>query len=183
MHNFTDLKKRVTAVEGWLAQELSQVRTGRANPGLIDGVQVEAYGSNMPISQVASVTTEDPRTLRVSPWDTTLTKSIEKAFQQSDLGLGVAVDDKGLRLSFPMLTTERRAQFVKLAKEKLEQAKISLRGERDDEWQVIQDKEKEGGMGEDEKFRLKAEMEKIIQETQKKLEVLFEKKEKEVLEQ
>lgn len=183
MYNFTPLKKKVQEVEQWLHTENGQIRTGRATPAILDGVSVDAYGSKMPIAQVASVTADDARSLRITPWDASLTKSIEKGIQEADLGLGVAVDDKGLRITFPALTTERRAQFVKLAKEKLEQARISLRTIRDESWQEIQEKEKEGGMSEDDKFRYKNEMEKIIQETQKKLDDVFAKKEKEILEQ
>ncbi|HRH25963.1 MAG TPA: ribosome recycling factor [Candidatus Paceibacterota bacterium] len=183
MYNFSLLKKKAQDVESWLLNENTQIRTGRATPAILDGVKIEAYGSQMPISQLASVTGEDARTLRVTPYDASVVKDLEKGIQAADLGLGIANDGKGLRLTFPQLTTERRTQFVKIAKDKLEQAKISLRGLRDDTWQEIQNKEKEGGMSEDDKFRFKTEMEKIIQETQKKLEEMMVKKEKEILEQ
>lgn len=182
MHSFNKFKESTAAVATWLQSELSQIRTGRAAPGIIDGVQVEAYDSMMPINQLASVTTEDARSLRVTPYDPQVTKAIEKALTAADLGLGVSADGNGLRLTFPALTTERRGQFVKLAKDRLEQARKSLRQERDAEWNAIQAKEKEGGMGEDEKFRLKDQMEKIVKDTGTKLEELLAKKEKEIME-
>ncbi len=182
MHSFNTFKEQTGAVATWLQSEISQIRTGRAAPGILDGIKVEAYDSVMPISQVASVTAEDARTLRVTPYDPQVTKAIEKAVTAADLGLGIGADGNGLRLTFPALTTERRGQFVKLAKERLEQARKSLRQERDAEWNKIQAKEKEGGMGEDEKFRLKEQMEKIVKETGAKLDELLAKKEKEIME-
>jgi len=107
-------------------------------------------------------------------------KNIEQAIQQSDLGLSVSIDDKGLRVKFPELTSERRAGLVKVAKQKLEDARVSLRSERERVWDDIQKKEKEGGMSEDEKFRLKEQMQKIVDETNKKLEEMTEKKEQEI---
>lgn len=180
IYNFTPLKTQVKEVEEWLKRENSQIRTGRASIGLLDSIRVDSYGSLVPLNQVGGLSTEDPRTIRISPWDSSQIKEIEKVLVASNLGVSVAVDDKGIRVSFPPLTTERRDEFVKLAKAKLEQAKISLRKHRDETWDAIQKKEKEGGMSEDEKFRFKAEMEKIIQETVKNLEALCAKKEEEI---
>ena len=180
IYNFTPLKAQVKEVEEWLKRENSQIRTGRASIGLLDFIRVDSYGSLVPLNQIGGLSTEDPRTIRISPWDSSQIKEIEKVLVASNLGVSVAVDDKGIRVSFPPLTTERRDEFVKLAKAKLEQAKVSLRKHRDETWDAIQTKEKEGGMSEDEKFRFKAEMEKIIQETVKNLEALCAKKEEEI---
>ncbi len=179
-YNFSDLKKGITEVENWLVKEYSTIRTGRATPSILDTVKVSSYGSMMPISQVASITVEGPKTIRITPWDAGVNKAIEKAIAESNLGLSVAVDEKGIRVTFPELTSERRQQLVKVAKQKLEEGRISLRKERDRVWDDIQKKEEEGGMGEDEKFRLKAEMQKMIDEAGKKLLALSEKKEQEV---
>ncbi len=180
-YNFNTLKTKIKDVEEWLKKENLQIRTGRASVSLLDNVQIEAYGSLMPINQVAGLGTEDPRTLRISPWDMSQVKEIEKALIKADLGVSIAVDDKGIRVSFPPLTTERRGDFVKVAKEKLEEAKVSIRRLRDEAWADIQAKEKEGGMSEDEKFRFKADMEKFIQDANKSLETLFKKKEEEIM--
>jgi len=180
-YNFTALKENIKGLEEWLKKEFSSIRTGRATPSILDGVFVEAYGSHSPISQVASISLEGTRSLRVSPWDMSQVKGIEKAIITSNLGLSVSVDDKGLRITFPELTTESRNTFVKIAKQKLEDARVSLRTEREKIWDDIQAKEKEGGMGEDEKFRLKNDMQKIVDDANKKLDELFAMKEKEIM--
>ncbi len=181
-YNFTEIKKNVKETEEWLKKEFSSVRTGRASPAILDGVKVEAYGNDMPISQVANISVEDARMLRISPWDNSVTKSIEKAILVSDLGLSVTVDDKGLRVVFPDLTSDRRQSLVKVAKQKLEDARIKLRGDREKVLKDIDKKEKEGGMSEDEKFRFKTELQKILDDSTKVLEDAFTKKEKEILE-
>lgn len=181
IYNFAPLKNSVKDVEEWLKKENAQIRTGRASIALLDFIRVDSYGSMVPLNQVGGLSTEDPRTIRIAPWDMAQVKEIEKALVSSNLGVSVGVDDRGLRVSFPPLTTERRDQFIKLAKEKLEQGKISLRKHRDDAWSEIQKKEKEGGMSEDDKFRFKTEMEKIIQDAVKSLEALYKKKEDELM--
>jgi len=181
-YNFSDLKQKIKDTEEWLSREFSGVRTGRATPVLLDMVFVDAYGSKMPIQQVGSVSVEDARTLRISPWDSSLVKEVEKAILLADLGVGVATDDAGLRVSFPELTGERRIQLMKIAKDKLEQARVALRSERETTKNDITKSEKEGEIGEDEKFRYMEEMQKFVDEGNRKLEELFEKKEKEIAE-
>ncbi len=180
-YNFSQFKEKTNAVVTWLQKECGLIRTGRATPNLLDGIFVESYGAKVPLSQIGSIGTDDPKTLRVTPWDMTMSKHIEKAITVANLGLSVVLDDRGVRVVFPELSAERRVALVKIAKERLEEARKTLRLERDKTWTDIQNKEKEGGMGEDEKFRLKKEMEKIGDETQKKLEELIAKKEKEIL--
>lgn len=179
-YNFTPFKQKTAEIIQWLQNEFKNVRTGRASPALLDSVEVLSYGAKMSLQQVGSIAVEDAKTLRIVPWDATQVKEIEKAITLADLGLSVVVDDKGVRVIFPDLTSERREALVKTAKQKLEEAKISLRKERDRVWNDIQAKEKEGGMSEDEKFRFKNEMEKMTTDTQKKLEELLEKKETEI---
>ncbi len=181
-YNFNVLKEGIKGVEEWLKKELSTVRTGRANLSILDSVNVEAYGTFMPINQVANLSMEDVRVVRIAPWDASVTKDVEKAIIASDLGLSVTVDDKGLRVIFPELTGERRLALVKLTKQKLEDAKITLRGEREKTLKDIDAKEKAGEMSEDEKFRLKTELQKMVDECTRNLESLFEKKEKEISE-
>jgi len=180
-YNFTPLKTKAKEIEEWLKKEQTQIRTGRATPALLDAVKVESYGSHVPINQVANIAIEDPRSILVSPWDHSTTKAIEKAIIASNLGVSVAVLDKGLRVSFPELTTESRQSFVKIAKEKLEQAKVTLRAEREKVWVDIQAKEKTAELTEDEKFRFKNDMQKIIDDSTKRLEETHVKKEKEIL--
>lgn len=180
MYNFTHLKDQVTQVKEWLTLELAGIRTGRATPTLLDAVKVDAYGSKMPLNQVANIGTEDPRTLRVVPFDIGLTKDIEKAITAADLGVGTVSDGKSVRVTFPALTEERREQLVRLAKQKMEEARVSVRGYRDEVWNDIQKQEKDGLISEDVKFKAKDDMQKIVDDTNKALEDIFKKKEQEV---
>ena len=179
-YDFSKFKKETAEVESRLSKEFSAIRTGRATPAILDGISVEAYGSRMPLNQIGSINIEDAKTLRVSPWDSSQTKAVESAIASAALGLSVTADEKGVRVIFPDLTGERRAILIKTAKEKLEEARVRLRKERDDAWQDIQKKEKEGGMSEDEKFRLKDELQKSVEKVAKQLEEMFERKEKEI---
>jgi len=180
MFDFSELKQKSKDVEEWLSKELSGIRTGKATPTILDFVQVEAYGSKMPIRELANMVVEDAKTVRLEPWDIKVGKDIEKAITISNLGLSVAPFEKGLRVIFPELTTERREQFKKVARTKFEEGKVSLRTLRDKISKAIDEKEKAGEMGEDDKFRLKDEMQKIIDESNKKLEELVVKKEEEI---
>ncbi|MBP7006527.1 MAG: ribosome recycling factor [Candidatus Pacebacteria bacterium] len=180
-YNFSNFKNDLKKVEDFLSKEYSQLNVGRASPMVLDGISIDVYGAYQPIKNTASISIEDPKTLRINPWDKTQIKGIEKAIMAANLGLSVAVDDQGIRVIFPQLTTESRTSLVKVLKEKLEESKISVRKEREKVWDDIQSKEKEGQMTEDDKFRAKDELQKIIDEANKKLEELFDKKQKEVM--
>lgn len=178
--DFKTLDTSIKETEEWLVRELSSVRTGRATPAILDTIKPEVYGTRTPINQVAAVNIEDARTLRIVPWDKTLTKVIEKAIQDADLGVGVGSDDQGLRVSFPELTAERRTMLLKVANEKVEAARITLRGHRTDTLKALDAAEKEGGMGKDELARFKEEVQKKIDKGNEALEALGKKKEVEV---
>ena len=180
-YNFSNLKTGLKKIEEFLSKEYSQLNIGRASPMVLDGVSVESYGSFVPLKNVASVSIEDPKTLRVAPWDKSQIKSIEKAIVSANLGLSVATDDLGIRVIFPQLTTETRQTLVKVLKEKLEESRITARHERVLVLEDIEAKEKEGKITEDEKFKAKEELQKIINETNGNLEAIFEKKEREVM--
>lgn len=180
-YNFSQFKEETKNIEIWLSKEFGSVHTGRAAPMLLDGVSVESYGSFQPLKNVASISIEDPKTLRVSPWDKSQVKDIEKAIVAANLGLSLATDDLGLRVIVPMLTTERRVSLVKLLKERLEDARVSVRQEREKTWNDIQAQERDGEMPEDEKFRAKDELQKCVDEANANLEALFDKKENEVM--
>src|SRR6185436_14120440 len=107
-YNFSNFKTELKKVEEFLSKEYSQLNIGRASPMVLDGISVEAYGSRVPLKNVASVSIEDPKTLRVSPFDKNQVKDIEKAIAAANLGLSVAADDSGVRVIFPQLTTESR---------------------------------------------------------------------------
>lgn len=179
-YDFSKLKAKVADTEEWLKKEFQGIRTGRATPTLLDGVQVESFGTRVPLNQVGNVGVEDPRTLRVSVWSADQVKAVEKAITDANLGVGVSADDKGVRVTFPELTADRRVTLIKLAKDKLEEARISLRNERDDVWNDIQKQERDGELSEDDKFRHKEEMQKFIDEGNKALDVLMTRKEGEI---
>jgi ribosome recycling factor len=135
------------------------------------------YGSRSAIAHVAAINIEDAKTLRIAPWDKGQTREIEKAINEADLGLSVSSDDGGIRVHFPALTTETRAKLVKVLKEKLEEARVRVRGVRESTIKAIDAQEKEGGMSEDDKYRLKEDLQKMVTDTNNALEALFEKKE------
>lgn len=180
-YDFSHLKQKVVDIQNHLKKEFLGIRTGRATPALLDSIMVNSYGVKTPINQTAGVNIEDARTLRISPYDISQIVEIEKAITNSNLGVSMSIDDKGLRVFFPELTSEVRERLVKLVKEKLENAKISIRGERDEVWSDIQKKEKEKEISEDEKFRLKDEMQKIVDKESVELDSIADKKEKEIL--
>jgi ribosome recycling factor len=179
-YDFTKLKNKIKETEDWMKKEYTAIRTGMASPQLLDGIQVESYGQRMPLNQVGSVSVADAKSLLVTPWDATQVKAVEKAITVADLGVSLKTDEKGVRVFFPDLTSERRELLMKLAKEKQEQAKITLRAVRDEVVKDIEAKEKEGGMGEDDKFRFKAEMQKLVDAGNAAMEAIFIKKEKEI---
>lgn len=180
-YNFSNFKGELKKVEEFLSKEYSQLNVGRASPMVLDGITVEVYGQYQSIKNIASVNIEDPKTLRIAPWDKTQIKPIEKAILASNLGLSVATDEAGIRVIFPQLTTETRQNLVKVLKQKLEESRITVRKERERIWDEIQKLEKESKMTEDEKFRAKDDLQKVIDEVNNNLEAIFEKKEKEVM--
>lgn len=179
-YDFLKLKTNIKETEDWLSRELSGVRTGRATPALLDGVKPEAYGTRTPLREIGAISTEDARTLRIIPWDKTLTKAIEKGITDADLGVGISTDEQGLRISFPELTSERREQLLKIAGDKTEQAKITLRSHRTDALKALEAAEEAGGMGKDEVARLKIEIQKLIDAGNDALLKIFERKEEEI---
>ncbi len=179
-YDFKPFEKKIAEAVERLTRDFAGVRTGRATPAILDGIMVESYGARVNIQNIASVGVEDARTLRISPWDSSMNKEIEKAIMLADLGLSTSVDDRGVRVSFPELTGERRLALIKIAKEKLEDARAHLRSEREEVWGDIQKQERDGEMSEDEKFRAKDEMQKRVDQGNAHLEELFNKKEKEI---
>ena len=172
-YDFKTFDGKVADAREWLAREYRTLRTGRAAPAILDGISVSAYGSMMPLKQVASVGVEDARTLRVSAYDAGLLKDIEKAISGANLGVGTSSDGANIRVTFPELSGERREQLVKLAKGKLEEA-------RDEVWKEIQQREKDGTLTEDDKFALKEELQKKVDKANEDMEAAFESKEREM---
>lgn len=180
-YDFSTFKSALVEAEDWLKKELSLLRTGRATSAVLDSIYVESYGSMSPIAHVASVSMEDPRTIRVSPWDKSQVKAIENAINKANIGLSVSSDDAGLRVIFPELTGERRQQVIKLLKDRLEDARITMRKAREAVITDLKAQEKEGNISEDEHFKAKDDLQKLVDMANAKFDELAAKKEQEIL--
>jgi len=161
--------------------DIAQLRTGRASVSMVDSLMADCYGAKTPLKQIASVTVPEPRTILISPWDKGNLVSIEKALRESQLNLNPNNDGQVIRINIPALTEDRRKDLVKLLNQKMEEAKISIRKHREDVWDEIQKAEKEGLMGEDDKFIGKEKLQEMVDEYNKKIEAIRVKKEEEVM--
>lgn len=175
-----EFQKKLDAAAEWLRNEYVGIRTGQASPSLLDGVKVDSYGAKVSINQVGSVGIENARTLRVSAWDSDSVTAIERAIKDADLGVGVVTDSQGLRVTFPELTGERREQLLRLAKQKLEEARVRVRSARDEVMKSIDTRNKAKELNDDATRREKENTQKKVDEANKKLETLFVQKEKEI---
>jgi ribosome recycling factor len=164
-----------------LERELQTIRTGRAHPGLVELVPVEAYGGTMELKGVASITVPDAKTIQIEPWDKELVKAVEKALIQEDLGMQPAVAGTIIRLVMPPMTEENRARLVKQVHEKVEQARISLRNVRESVKNEIQKQEKAKEIGEDTARRMREALDKRVKDENARIEGLGEKKAKDIM--
>ena len=164
-----------------LGQDFARIRTGRASVALLEGIKVDAYGTAMPISQVASLAAPEPRLLTVQPWDTGLMSDLEKAILRSDLGLTPSNDGKIMRIPIPPLTTERRKELVKSTKKMAEESKVALRNLRRDANEQLKELKKDKQISEDEAFKAQEEVQKATDDYIKKLDALAAEKEKEIM--
>lgn len=162
-------------------EDFSTIRAGRANPHILDKIQVEAYGGMSPLIQLGNVSVLDARCLMISPWDKSLLKSIEKAIQQSNIGLNPSNDGNVIRLVFPELTTERRKELVKTVKKMGEDAKVAERNNRREAMDGIKKLKTDKAISEDEAALCEKEIEKIVADTISKIEELVVIKEKEIM--
>lgn len=180
-YSFTKVEEEKLKIFEWFQAEYRSIQTGRATPQVLDLVHIDMYGARTKIAHTGSVHIEDPKTLRVVPWDKGILGDIEKAVNEADLGLSVSSDAEGLRIHFPALTTESRQKLVKILKERLEEARVKIRGLREETNKDIDARAKEGEYGEDERLRYREELQKIIDNANAELEGLFSSKEKEVM--
>ena len=164
-----------------LAKELAAVRAGRANPAVLDKITVEYYGAPTPLNQVAAISTPDPRTLAVQPWDGSVLKAIEKAIQVSDLGINPQNDGKSIRLNFPQLTEERRKELVKQIHKYSETGKVAIRNIRRDAMEAFKKKQKASEITEDDLKVAEKDLQKLTDDMCKEVDALLEKKEKELM--
>lgn len=169
-----------SAVEHF-ANEASKIRTGRANPGLVENLMVDYYGTKTPLKQIANIMIPEARQILIQPWDKGSLVLIEAAIRESDLGLNPGNDGVALRITLPALTEDRRHDFVKTLNSKAEEGRIAIRTVREGIWKDIQDKERAGEISEDDKFQGKDELQKVVDEYNQKIETIREKKEGEIL--
>jgi len=165
-----------------LHHELATIRTGKANPALLDSIHVEYFGSMVPVKQVASVAVPDPRLITVQPWDKTVIPEIEKAIQASDLGLNPQSDGTIIRLPVPALTEERRKELVKIVKRMGEEAKVALRNVRRDGNEKIKKLEKSHDISEDNMHTKQEEIQKLTDSYVTNVDSVVVAKEKEIME-
>ena len=164
-----------------VVSDFASVRAGRANAGVLDRITVEYYGTETPIHQVASISTPDPRTLVIQPWDGTLLKGIEKAILVSELGINPQNDGKVIRLTFPQLTEERRKELSKQVKKYGENGKVAIRNIRRDAMTKIQAMEKKSEITEDDMKDLEKELQKVTDKRIKEIDELTAAKEAELM--
>lgn len=162
-------------------EEAGTLRTGRANPGMVENLIVEYYNAKTPLVQIAGISIPEPRQIVISPWDKGALTQIEAAIRESDLGLNPVNDGSVIRILLPALTEDRRRELVKTLNSRAEEARISIRNVREDAWKEIQEAEKAGDISEDEKFRGKDELQKVIDEFNEKLETVRARKEGEIM--
>lgn len=178
---FTDAEDRMKKAFEHLKKDFVSIRTGRATPALLDRIHVEAYGSQMAINQVASVTSPEPRMLVVTPYDKAVMSAIEKAIQKSDLGINPTNDGTAIRLVLPALNEERRKELVKTIKKRTEEGKVALRNIRRDAIEDIK-KQKDHGASEDDIKRAEQQIQKLVDKHIAEFDHALAVKEKEILE-
>jgi ribosome recycling factor len=178
---FKDLEDRMNKTIEALRHELATIRTGRANAALLDQVRVSYYGSDVPVSQVGSISVPEPRMLMISPWEKSALEDLEKAIMTADLGVTPSNDGEVIRLILPELTEDRRKEFVKQAKTMSEKSKVSIRNLRRDANDEVKKQVKEDGLPEDESKRLQDEIQKITDKFIAEIDTVVEKKEQDIL--
>ncbi|MFH1046757.1 MAG: ribosome recycling factor [Patescibacteria group bacterium] len=164
-----------------LRTELTSLRTGRANPQLVDGIQVEAYGTFQALVGLASITTPDAHTIQIEPWDKSIVKSVEKAIIEADLGLNPMVAGTVIRIPLPPLTEEGRLKMVKVLKEKLEDARIGVRQAREEARTKITAAEKASEISEDDKYRMHEDLDKLAAAFNDRIKKIGDEKEDEIM--
>jgi len=174
-------EKMAASIEAY-KRELSRIRTGRAAISLLDGIRAQAYGSPMPLNQVATVTIPESRMIVIQPWDTKLLPAIEKAIFSSDLGLNPSNDGKMIRISIPQLTEERRRDLVKSVKKISEEYRVAVRNIRRDTIDLLKKQKNNKEIPEDDFFRLQEEIQQVTDRFVKQIDEILAEKEKEVME-
>ena len=180
--DLTAAERRMQGAVEAVRREFATIRTGRANPSLLDRVEVEAYGSKMPLRSVANVGVPEPRLLTVTPFDPQTLKAIERAIDQSDLGFNPQNDGKIIRLPIPELTEERRRQLIKVARGYAEEGRVAVRNVRRDEMRDLKELKEMGEISQDDERRAEAELQNLTKKFVERIDAALSDKEAELLE-
>jgi len=176
------IKPELEKTINYLKDELSKVRIGRASPSLVEDIVVKCFGQKFPLKQLAAISSPEPRQIIIQPWDKSYLEPIEKALAAEDLGVSPIVDQEIIRINLPSLNEEYREKLMRLLSEKQEEARKTVRRWREEAWDEIQEKAQGGEIKEDNKFRAKDELQKLVDEYNKKIKELVENKKKTIKE-
>lgn len=176
------IKPELEKVLTFFEREIAQVRTTRASPALVENIVVDYLDQKFPLKQLAAISCPQPKQILIQPWDRSYLEPISLAVSRSNLGINAVVDKDIVRITLPSLTEEYRKNLTRLISTKSEQAKITIRHWREKSWKEIQDSFEEGKIREDDKFRAKDELQKLVDDYHKKMDEIREKKEKEIME-
>jgi len=176
-----EAEEKMMKTEDVVQNEFAGVRTGKASPGLVENILVDAYGSHMRIRELAGITTPEPRVILIQPWDASTVHPIEKAIQKSNLGLNPAVDKKFIRIVLPELSTERRQEFSKVVKKMAEDGRVAIRHVRRDAIEHLKKEAKNGGITEDQLLSAEKEVQKLTDQYIAKIDTHLAHKEKEIM--
>ena len=180
--DYTEFESKMKKTASVLTEQYDSVRAGKANPAVLDRITVDYYGSPTPIQQIAAIASPDPRQLVITPWDGTALKPIERAIQESDLGINPQNDGRAIRLVFPALTEERRRDLAKQVKKYSEDAKIAVRNIRRDAMEKFKAQKKKSEITEDDFKVIEKDMQKLTDDYIKEVERIADEKEKELME-
>jgi ribosome recycling factor len=176
-----DVKRRMQGAINALKHDLGSLRTGRASPNLLDPLQIDAYGSPMPITQVATVSVPEPRLLSVQVWDRSMVSAVEKAIRESDLGLNPQTEGQVIRLRIPEMNEQRRKEMVKVAHKYAEEARVAVRHVRRDGLDLLKKLEKDGAIGQDDEKRQADQVQKATDQAIAEVDGVLQAKEKEIM--
>ena len=176
------IKPEMDKTINFLEREVAKIRTGRASPSLVEDIVVECYGQKFSLKQLAAISSLPPRSIIIQPWDKSYIEPIEKAISRSNLGVSPIVDKEIIRISLPPLSNEYRQSLLRVLSEKQEEARRAIRRWRQEVWDDVQEKTKKGEIREDDKFRAKEELQKLMDDYDKKVGEMGERKKKEIIE-
>jgi len=176
------IRPELDKVIAFLDQELQKIRTGRASPSLVEDIVVECFSQKFPLKQLSAISIPEPKQILIQPWDKSYIEGIVKALEQTGIGANPIVDKDAVRISLPPLSEDYRKDLLRLISEKEEQARQTIRRWREEAWDEIQERFREGKIREDDKFRAKDELQELVDEYNEKIEKIGEKKKKEISE-